>query len=142
MRKIITGQDDIIGPWVCERIHQAYTEGVISIGYEQDGNIIAGVIYEGYNGRSVAMHVAGEGNWLSREYLWAVFHYPFEVLKVVKIVAGVSSSNVKAMKLDLALGFIIEATIKDAAKDGDLNILTMTKDQCSWLKRRRYAISV
>lgn len=133
MRSIITGQDHIIGPWICERIKQSYTEGTVTIGYEKDGKIIAGVLYEGYNGKSVAMHVAGEGNWLSREYLWAVFHYPFEVLKAEKILGLVSSANEKAMKLDIGLGFVHEATVKDACKDGDLNILTMTRDQCRWL---------
>lgn len=136
MKSIITGQDHVIGPWVGERLGLEHLpERLVTIGLERDGKIIAGVIFEAYNGRTVNLHVAGIDNWCSRDYLCAVFHYAFEVLKVVKVIGTVSSANVKAMKLDLGLGFIHEATITDAAKDGDLNILTMTRQQCRWLRR-------
>jgi len=137
MKTIITGQDERVGKWVCERTGGTFTQGdCIAIGLEQDGKLIAGVLYDHYNGKSIAMHVAGEGKrWLNREYLWFCFNYVFEQAGVSKVLGMVSSANEQALKFDRHLGFVHEATIKDACKDGDLLILTMTKDQCQWLRR-------
>jgi hypothetical protein len=70
---------------------------------------------------------------MNREYLWYCFHYPFEELKVHKILGLVESDNLEAQKLDEHLGFTLEATLKSAAPKGDLLIYSMTRDQCKWL---------
>lgn len=108
------------------------------IGNEKNGKIVAVTGFDNYNGASISMHIAGDGKrWMTKEYLWFCFYYPFEQLKVKKIVGLVSSANQDAMRFDLHLGFVHEATIKDAHPDGDLNVLTMTKDQCKFLTIRR-----
>lgn len=125
---------DEVGPWVCSKFGSVFTkQDTEAIGLKKSGHLIAGVLYDNYNFRSIAMHVAGEGNWLNREYLWLCFHYPFVQLGVNKVIGFVSSANEKALNFDLRLGFKHESTIKDAAKDGDILILTMTKEQCPWL---------
>jgi len=45
----------------------------------------------------------------------------------------VDSTNEKALRFDKKLGFVEEARISNAARAGDLVILTMTKEQCRWL---------
>jgi L-amino acid N-acyltransferase YncA len=137
---ILTNADHILGPWLCERTGGVWNPlDAKCIGNVTDGKIRGAVAYDHFNGRSIAMHVAGEGaNWLTREFLWFAFWYPFEQLKVKRITAMVAQSNAKALKLDLHLGFRVEARLKDAAPDGDLVILRMMKHECKWLGIKRH----
>lgn len=99
------------------------------------GNLIAGVLFDNYNGASIQMHVAAEpgARWMTREYLHCCFAYPFRQLAVRKIVGLVSCTNLPARRFDEHLGFHLEATLTDAHPDGDLLVYTMTKQQCRWL---------
>ena len=137
MKRIITGQDDIFGPWLMNLLEGKWVPGKGSvIGLWEDGiGPIAGCFYESYNGASILGHLGGIGRkWMNREYLWYCYHWPFEVLKVNKIIGLVTSDNLAAQKLDEHMGFTLEAILKDAAPKGDLLLYTMTKDQCKWLK--------
>ena len=71
-----------IGPWVCERAGGTWIPGRgTAIGLERDGEIVAGVLYEDFNGANVVMHVASDGTaqWMTPEYLrtLATKEYPF-----------------------------------------------------------------
>lgn len=139
MKRVVTGHDDLFGPWLMKIIDGEWIPGKGSvIGLWEDGvGPIAGCYYESCNGASVIGHLGGIGRkWMNREYLWFCFHYPFEILKVNKIIGIVTSDNLAARKLDEHMGFVLEATLKDAAPKGDLLIYTMTKDQCKWLHLR------
>jgi RimJ/RimL family protein N-acetyltransferase len=123
-----------IGPWVCERAGGKYFPGTCQgIGYEQDGELTAGVLYDQCNGRSVQMHVALDKP-LTKGFVRICFDYVFNQLKVQKVIGLVDSNNTKALHLDRKLGFVDEAQIKDAGRTGDLVILTMTRQQCRWIK--------
>lgn len=132
MKKIIVGDDERIGKWVAERTDGQYREGGKCIGLEQDGKLIAGVLYDSYNGASICMHVAIEGR-LNKELLWFAFYYPFEQLKVNVIIGIVPEGNMKARKFDEHLGFRLKVRIPDADPSGDLLIYTMHKHECRWL---------
>lgn len=99
------------------------------------GEILVGVVYEGFNQASICMHVAAKPGslWATKEFLWTAFAYPFNQLQVRKVIGILSGANLPAVRLDLHLGFVHEATLKDAHPDGDLVILTMTREQCRWL---------
>jgi len=131
---IITDRQSELGHWLCSRTGGEYTGSGAYIGLEKDGVIVAVSGYEDYNGASIRAHLAADGR-LSREFIWYGFYYPFCELKVKKIIGLVSSKNEKALKLDKHFGYIEEAIIKDAAPDGDLHILTMTKEQCRFLNK-------
>lgn len=134
MRSITSEPKEILGRWLCERTGGTYTGEGQYIGLVEDGQIIACVGFEDYNGSSIRMHVAGEGKrWLTREYLRFCFWYPFEQLKVKKVIGLVDSSNEQALRFDRHLGMIEEGRIKDAAPNGDLIIMTYTKQQCKYL---------
>lgn len=107
------------------------------IGLEKEGEIVAGVIYDYFNGQSVNAHIAAKGkHWLNREFLWFMFYYPFEQMGVKRITGLVSASNHAAMKFDEHLGFVEEARLKMAAHDGsDMIVYVMFKENCKWLKR-------
>lgn len=139
MMRIVDNESERVGKWACSKAGGVFSlADSVAIGLERDGELTAAVVFNNWTGRSICMHVYSEGkHWLNREFLWFVFYYPFEQLKVKKIVAQVSSANEAALKFDSHLGFIHEATVKDAAKDGDMLLLTMTREQCPWLELRK-----
>lgn len=105
-----------------------------AIGLERNGELIAGVVYDHYAFRSICIHVAAEGShWLNREFLKAAFGYPFNQLRVNKVIGLVDSANAAARRFDEHLGFQVEGVIRDAAKHGDLIFYSMTRAQCRWL---------
>lgn len=133
--KLITFDSQRVGTWVCDKTGGTYDPCSVAIGLEQHGELIAGVLFDQYNGKSICMHVAAVGpNWLTREYLAVCFDYPFNQAKVTKILGLVDSKNTLARRFDEHLGFRLEATIEDAGKDGDLLIYSMTRQQCRYLK--------
>ena len=127
---------DRLGPWVAERTGGTYYPGSgKAIGLERNGNLVAAVLYDNCTGRSVQMHVASDSTsrWMTREYLGICFDYPFNQLKVNKIIGLVDSTNLEAQRFDESIGFVEEHRIKDAGRHGDLIIYSMTRDQCRWL---------
>jgi RimJ/RimL family protein N-acetyltransferase len=131
---IVTGEH--VCEWVAPRTGGQYYKGSGSgIGLEKDGELIAGVLFDNYTGRSVQMHVAAipGRRWMTKEYLRVCFDYPFRQLGVCKIIGIVDSTNEDALRFDRHLGFVEEAIIKDAGKHGDLHILSMTRQQCRFI---------
>lgn len=133
MRQIVTKQNEILGQWLYSKTGGSYIHGMGQyIGLVDDGKILAVAGYENCNTASVHCHIAVEG-MMNREFLRYIFAYPFNELKVKKLIGIVPSFNEKALKLDKHLGFIEECVIKDAHPGGDLHILTMTKEQCKFI---------
>ncbi len=141
MKRIVYDAERI-GRWVCERTGGVYDGLGSAIGLERDGEIVGGVLFDNYNGRSICMHVAsnGTGHWITPEFLRQVFHYPFIQLGVSVIIGQVDSTNSAALSFDEAIGFKLEHVIPDAGKFGDLVILTMRPAQCRFLKLKERQI--
>jgi len=134
---VIVTDADIVGPWVADRNGHDYLSGsCTALGWARHGVLVAGVLFNEYNGRSVQMHVASDGSrhWMTREFLRACFWYPFEQLGVRKIIGLVDSTNHDAQRFDEHLGFVRECVIKDAGKVEDLIVYSMTRQQCRFLK--------
>jgi RimJ/RimL family protein N-acetyltransferase len=70
---------------------------------------------------------------MSKEFLWAMFDYPFEKLGLKVILAVIAGNNVKSLRLSRKLGFKELAKIPDAIDDGGLVIFTMRPADCRWL---------
>ena len=107
------------------------------LGWEEDGQLVAGVIYEGFNGHNVWMHVAAEpgGRWMRREYLRYCFEYPFNEMGVSRVSGYLAASNTQAVRFDEHLGFHKEAVLTGAASDGgDIHIYVMRREDCRFLK--------
>ena len=125
-----------VGRWVAARNHQMYHEANSqSIGLEKDGKIVAGVIYENWNGQSIVVHIAILGN-LTPTFVAKIFDYAFRQLAAHKVIAPVASINSESIRLVSNMGFKEEANIKDAHLSGDIVIFTMTKKDCRFLGER------
>lgn len=105
------------------------------IGMEEDGELIAGVVYNEYNHVNVNMHVASIGNrrWMTRDYLYVCFDYPFNQLGARRITAFIEDENKDAIRFDEHLGFKYEARMKGAYVNGDILIYVLRKEDCRFL---------
>lgn len=122
-----------IGHWTAKRLGTVYTEQAAeAVGLVRDGEVVAGVIYEAWNGASIQAHIVVEAT-LTRHYLWAIFHYPFEVCGVRKIICPVAVSNARSARLAERMGFACEARLTDCAPDGDIDLYTLARADCRFL---------
>lgn len=105
----------------------------------EDGRFLGGVIYTGFTGTMVTIHAAGVGYWTSPEFMWLIFDYPFEQLKVKKIITMCGSTNTHAKDIIERVGYKAEHKIRDGVPEGDLLLYSMLRKDCRWLKlRSRY----
>jgi RimJ/RimL family protein N-acetyltransferase len=118
-------------PWVEQRL-EATMHADEAIGLERDGEIVAGVVYENWNGASFVCHIAVEG-LLTPAYLAAIFHYPFVHCAARKILVPVAESNEKSLRFVGKLGFRLEHRILDAHPDGAILLYGMTPDSCRFI---------
>lgn len=81
---------------------------------------IAGVLWDGYNGRSIHAHL-----WInpvhrpSRLFYWAICDYAFDRLHVQNVVGTVPSSFERALNLNQHLGFRVIGGIENYYESGD-----------------------
>lgn len=110
--------------------------GSQGIGLEKDGELIAGVVYEGFNGHNVWVHLAGSPGrrWMTRQFLHAGFAYPFLQLGCSRLSGYVEAWNLEARRLDEHFGYQQEAVLHGAASDGgDVILYVMRKEHCRFI---------
>lgn len=125
--------------YVASLMPMQMTAGMKGIGLERDGALVAGVLYEGFNAHNVWMHVASHvpGYWLTRGYLRVCFEYPFEQVGVRRIGVQVADSNSASRQFIGRLGFVREATVRGAARDGgDVGLYVMWRENCRFIGER------
>jgi RimJ/RimL family protein N-acetyltransferase len=134
---LMTWDQRSISRFLCPRIGMPMENmhGIASL--DDKGGIIGAVGYSDWMDRSVQMHCAGSGNWLTREFLWAVFDYPFHVAGKDVVIGLVGSNNARALKLNQRLGFRIDGRIDGAHDDGALVVMSMRRNECRWIKTRK-----
>jgi len=128
---IVYGTD--IGEWVAKRVQGGYDANRSqAIGLKKDGEIVAGVIYENWNKKSIWCHIAVEGRMTPR-FLAVIFDYPYNTAQVDKIIVPVGSDNEESTRLVKKMGFTEEGRIKDGRPEGDIVFYTMAHDECRFL---------
>ena len=134
MQRIVSNPARVLA-FMNRHMRLAATAGMKGLGLEKDGELVAGVAFEGFNGHNVWMHVAAEpgGRWMTRDFLRYCFYYPFEELKVSRVSGYVEASNERALRFDYHLGFKPEARLSGAASDGgDVVVLVMWRGDCRY----------
>lgn len=130
---LITGQD--AGAWVIQKFNGTLQSGGEAVGLVRDGQQVAGVLYEQWNGRSIVAHIVVAGR-LNAAFIAAIFDYPFNVCGAQKVMCPIPSDNARSIALATNMGFQEEARISDAAPTGDILIYTLNKSNCRFLKDR------
>lgn len=122
--------------WVARKTHEYGRFGSdIGIGWKRGGEFIAGVVYADWNGVNVECHIASDGSrrWMTRQYLYGIFHYPFVQLGARRITVCIGEQNRASRRFVGHLGFEEEARLKDAHPTGDLLIFRMFRENCRWI---------
>ncbi len=123
--------------FVSERLQGlAIREPAQGIGYTRNGHVVAGILYEDWNGASVVCHMAASGRF-TREFLRIAAEYAFRQLGVHKIIAPVFGDNFRMRNVAGKMGFILEGELRDCAPHG-VSILTytLTAENCPFLGER------
>lgn len=132
---------DILGPWAWKLMGSGVwsSTGRSAVGaVDGNGTPLWAVIYDHYEPEgSIQLHIAIDNpKYVARRAIQAVFEYPFSQLGVKKVLGIVNSTNEASMTFALRLGFTVEAIISDAYDMGSMYILSMTREQCRWLRGR------
>ena len=131
---MIVASKERVAPWVAKKLFARFNADE-AIGLERHGEMVAGVVYENWNGRSFVCHIVVQG-LLTPAYLAAIFHYPFVHCGADKIIAPVAESNEESIRFVKKLGFRLEAQLLDAHPDGSLLLFTMTPEQCRFIEAK------
>lgn len=136
--RLVFDQKDRIGQWVAEQVEQTASWGSFyAMGAEQDGELVAGIVFNNFNGSNATTHiaVAKPGKYLI-PLLERAADYAFIQCKLNRLTGLVDTTNEKALKLDRHIGFEDEFVMKKAAPDGhDLQVFVLWPEKCRWLKR-------
>ena len=136
MRQIVTENQSYLREWLSEVGKYDYSQNTACIGQEKDGKLIAVVGYNSFLPNSCQMHIAStDVLWPTKDFLFAVFDYPFNKLKVKVIIAPICKGNVKPFNMCRKLGFEQVADIPYGHPDGDLIVVAMKRNQCKWLQQ-------
>lgn len=121
--------------FVHERSGVPLSSAMKNLGLERDGELVCGVLYDGWNGVNMWMHVAIEpGSMLTRQFVRYVFYYPFVEIGCKRLTGWVEASNAAAIRFDEHVGFKLETRLAGAASDGgDALIYAMRREECRYL---------
>ena len=136
MKEIIIGFNGFVGRWISNQLQIILHPEDTSIGLlSPKGDLIAGVLYQDFNRSNIVVHIAAEagGAWMNRKFLRMIFDYPFNQLGVKRLTAPVAAKNMQSRRFVEHLGFVAEATLKDALPDDDLILYCMRRENCRWL---------
>ena len=107
----------------------------VSFSRWKDDDLYGAVMYQRFTHTAICVHVIGfMDNWISRDFIWLSFHYPFVQLHCERIFSLVHSGNQEAIRFNLKMGFKIETRIRNVYPDGDQIVLVMERADCRWLK--------
>lgn len=112
------------------------TEHQTGIVLERDGEVIAAALYVEFNGTNVFVHLAGKPGrrWLTRDFLYWGFHYPFVQLNCKRITCWVEASNADSRRFVEHIGWTHEATLSGAGQNGvDVLIYRMFREDCKYV---------
>ena len=125
----------VLHEWLRARIGLPWSTDFRALARVVGGEIVGCVGYEGFTGTSCRMHMAGEGNWINREFIRRAFHYPFVTLDLPMVFGLIPSGNMEALKIDKKLGFTELLYVEGAHPDGGIHFLQLTRE--NW-KRTKY----
>lgn len=139
MRRVVFDRSEEVMAFVARMTGESRYDDCSTIGLEKDGEIVAGVVYQGHNGPNVLMHFAlnGSRHLITPAFVCAAFMYPFQVLGCHRVTGLVRTDNVGAQVLDENLGFAREGVMREGAGDRtDFIVYGMLKRECRFLSRR------
>lgn len=137
MAELVFDQKLRVGAWVAQKVGQEASWGSFyAMGIEQDGKIIAGIVFNNFNGANATCHVAvDKPNRKLVELLRAAADYAFNQCGLKRLTGMVPSNEPHVLQFDKNLGFEEEFVMKDGAPGADMHVLVLWPDKCRWLRK-------
>lgn len=105
-----------------------------AIGNEREDRLTAAVVYTNFSGKNVWASIVCDEP-ITRQFLVAIFHNPFNYWGCNHISCAIEASNQKSLSLCSNMGFQQEGLIREAATNGeDIIIMGLLKRECRFLK--------
>lgn len=117
-----------VADWVSDQMpNGAAWHDYYAMGAEVNGDLVSGIVFEEYNGHNANVHIAvSKPTKLFLDLLDHAFVYAFQTMGVQRLTGLVEADNHKALRLDLKIGFQVEATMTSAGSSGqDVIILVL-----------------
>jgi hypothetical protein len=131
----ILANDEAAYEFLSAQIPMARSDFQKGIVQKKNGVVNAAVLYTSFNGTNIMATIAGTvgTRWLTRDFLYWIFHYPFVQLNVKRVTVSIYSDNLASVRFAKHCGFTHEATLHGAASDGQDVLLF-----CLWRKDCRF----
>lgn len=138
MGNLVYDDTERLVTWASDIIGFTPRPDVRAIGWEENGELRAVTLYDGFSAADCNIHIAGDGkpHWFKRQFLVTSFMHPFVQWELRRVTGLVPSKNIKALKFDLNLGFVQEGVLRHAMPDDDVIILGMIKSECRFIPRK------
>lgn len=135
MNRLVNDKERI-GAWVAARCRQTASWGSFyALGAERDGELVAGIVMNNYNGANAFAHIAIDRTGKDVFALCSAFcDYAFRFCGLRRLTATAGSNNPRLIAFDKKLGFEDEFVMIDAAPGGNLHVMVMRAETCKWLK--------
>ena len=110
-------------------------ENQTAIGARRRGELVAGALFERWNGHNIWVHVAyRDPHATSRTFFRECLVYAFGLCRVQRVSAMVAASNAASLRAARKFGFRDEAVLKGAAEDGgDMLVLALRRQECRYV---------
>lgn len=102
--RLVFDRKEEIAAYLERRLNTTLTPPFLTIGIEENGEIVGGWLFNDYNGSNIEISVALDRP-LTRGMIRAVHHYVFQQLKCRRVTARCRESNEKSATLIRRLGF-------------------------------------
>ena len=138
MIDLIFDQKERVGEWIAKEVEQTASWGdFYAMGAEEDGELIAGFLFNNFNGSNATCHIAvRKSGKFFIDLLVHGYRYAFEYCKLNRLTGLVEDGNKAALKLDYHIGFQHEFTMPKAGTDGqDLHVLVLWPDNFRYRSR-------
>lgn len=123
---LVYGQDERVTRWVAEQLGFAQLPSACaSIGYEVDGVLQAGVMFDNMTETNVFAHIVSIAPALPISLVTAVGRYAFDQIGAQRITFMVADNNAKCLRLVRALGAVFEARLARGHAKGDVLIFVV-----------------
>lgn len=137
MAELVFNQKERIGAWVAQQVGQVADWGSFyAMGVTQNGDVIAGVVVNNFNGANATCHIAiSRHTKLIVPLFQAVCDYAFHQCGLKRLTGMVPSNEPHIIEFDKHLGFVEEFVMKDGAPGADMHVLVLWPDKCRWLRK-------
>lgn len=108
--------------------------GYAALGLVRDDSLVAGVVYNGFSWPDILMHIGAVPgrHWLTREFLFAMFDYPFRQLRCARVTGLIPKKNKDCRIFAEHLGFEFEGKMRRALPDDDLMVYGLLEEKSTW----------